>query len=207
MADPPQSRSGRGRWHGVDDGELVARALGDDDDAFGELVRRHRPRIAALLMRLTGGDRNLAEDLGQEAFLRAYRGLPRFEGRARFSTWLHRIAYYAYLNHRNRVPRHTSLPDGFENTATAPACEHSVSRSDLRRDVSAAIDTLSDAYREVIVLHFVRQVPYRDIADRLDMPLGTVKTQLHRAKLTMRTKMDGWAAVDPRRPDAYRVLA
>lgn len=186
------------------DADLVERASTHEDPAaFGELVRRHEPRIRALLMRLTRGDRVLSEDLAQEAFLRAYRGLPGFEGRARFSTWVHRIAYYAYLNHRNRVPRHASLPDGFENMAEAPLGEMSPVQSDLRRDMAHALDTLPDRYREVVEMHFLRHVPYRDIAQRLDLPLGTVKTQLYRAKLMLRDKMVGWAAG---RGHAYAVL-
>jgi RNA polymerase sigma-70 factor (ECF subfamily) len=186
------------------DAELVAAAATrEDPEAFGELVRRHEPRIRALLMRLTRGDRVLSEDLAQEALLRAYRGLPGFEGRARFSTWVHRIAYYAFLNHRNRVPRHASLPEGFENMAEATLGELSPVQSDLRRDMAQALDTLPDRYREVVEMHFLRHVAYRDIAQRLDLPLGTVKTQLYRAKLMLRDKMDGWAAGRGR---AYAVL-
>ena len=177
-----------------EDEALVRRAVEDDHpDAFGELMRRHEPRIRALMLRLTRGDRVLTEDLTQEAFLRAYRGLSRFEGRARFSTWVHRIAYYAFLNHANRVPRHASLPEGFENTAEAALGELSSTQSDLREDMDRALAELPDRYREVLEMHFLRHVPYRDIADHFGLPLGTVKTQLHRAKLMMRTKMDGWA--------------
>jgi RNA polymerase sigma-70 factor (ECF subfamily) len=176
------------------DAQLVERARNGDSAAFGELVRRHRPRIRSLMLRATRGDRSLTEDLTQEAFMRAYRGLIRFEGRARFSTWVHRIAYYAYLNHRSRVPAHASLPEGYENTVRAPESESSPTRSDLRRDVSAAVGSLPARYRQVVLMHFVRHVPYRDIATSLDMPLGTVKTQLHRAKLMLRDHMDGWSA-------------
>lgn len=179
----------------MEDPELVERAADQDDpEAFGELVRRHERRIRGLLMRLTRGDRVLAEDLTQETFLRAYRGLSGFEGRARFSTWLHRIAYFAYLNHRNRTPRHAALPEGFEDTAVAPEGEDSHLRCELRRDMAAAVEALPERYRQVIVMHFVRHVPYRDIAEHLDMPLGTVKTQLHRAKLMLRDKMIDWTA-------------
>ncbi len=187
-----------------DDDELIRKATDDDNtDAFGELMRRHEPRIRALLMRLTRGDRVLTEDLTQEAFLRAYRGLSRFEGRARFSTWVHRIAYYAFLNHNNRVPRHASLPEGFENTAEAALGELSCTQSDLREDMDRALAKLPERYREVLEMHFLRHVPYRDIADHFGLPLGTVKTQLHRAKLMMRTQMDGWAVESGR---AYAVV-
>jgi RNA polymerase sigma-70 factor (ECF subfamily) len=178
----------------ADNEELVRLASEGGTDAFGELVRRHEPRIRALLMRLTRGDRVLTEDLTQEAFLRAYRGLPGFEGRSRFSTWVHRIAYFAFLNHRNRVPTHARLPEGFENMAVAPEGELSPAHSDLRRDMAAAVESLPDRYRTVIELHFMRHVPYRDIADELNLPLGTVKTQLFRAKAMLRDKMTGWTA-------------
>ncbi len=175
-------------------------AQGDHPEAFGELVRRHQGKIRALLLRLTRGNRTLCDDLTQETFLRAYRGLEGFEGRARFTTWVHRIAYFVYLNHRNRVRQPASLPDEFELTAPAPEDELSVRRSDLRRDLSVLVAGLPDRYREVIIMHFMRHVPYRDIATALDMPLGTVKTQLHRAKLMMREQMvtlgdaPGWVA-------------
>lgn len=182
-----------------DDDALVRRAADDGDtEAFGELMRRNEPRIRALLLRLTRGNRVLTEDLTQEAFLRAYKGLPRFEGRARFSTWVHRIAYYAFLNHNSRVPKHASLPEGFENTAEAALGELSCTQSDLREDMDRALAKLPDRYREVLEMHFLRHVPYRDIADHFGLPLGTVKTQLHRAKLMMRTKMDGWAVASGR---------
>jgi RNA polymerase sigma-70 factor (ECF subfamily) len=185
----------------ADDVDLVDRAAnGDDPEAFGALVRRHEPRIRALLLRLTRGDRVLTEDLTQEAFLRAYRGLAGFEGRARFSTWVHRIAYFAYLNHRNRVPRHASLPEGFENMAVAPEGELSANHSDLRRDMAAAVSSLPDRYRQVIELHFLRHVPYRDIADELNLPLGTVKTQLFRAKAMLRDKMTDWSGASRQGP-------
>lgn len=196
--------STRGTARRADDAELVERAAtGEDAVAFGELVRRHEPRVRALLMRLTRGDRVLTEDLVQEAFLRGYRGLPGFEGRARFSTWVHRIAYYAFLNYRNRVPQHTRLPDDFENLAEARQGEFSACQSDLRRDMEQALETLPARYREVIELHFLRHVPYQDIADRLNLPLGTVKTQLYRAKLMLRDQMDGWAV---NHGHAYAVL-
>lgn len=173
---------------------LVALAAhGDTPGAFGHLARRHQGKIRSLLLRLTRGNTTLAEDLGQETFLRAYRGLAGFEGRAQFGTWLHRIAYFVYLNHRNRTKAVAALPKEFETTTAAPEDECSARRADLRRDVSTAVSSLPPRYRQVVMMHFVRHVPYRDIADTLGVPLGTVKTQLHRAKLMMRDKMTGWA--------------
>src|SRR5690606_10260925 len=107
--------AGGGHLTEVEDAELVALAgHGGDERAFAELIRRHQGKVRGLLLRLAG-DRPLADDLAQEAFLRAYRGLAGFEGRARFSTWLYRIAYNVYLNHRTRTREHAALPEGFES--------------------------------------------------------------------------------------------
>jgi RNA polymerase sigma-70 factor (ECF subfamily) len=81
---------------------LVLRAGRGDRIAFAELVRRHQGKVRALLLRLCG-DRSLADDLAQEVFLRAYRGLLGFEGRSSFGTWVYRISYNVYLNHRTRT--------------------------------------------------------------------------------------------------------
>jgi RNA polymerase sigma-70 factor (ECF subfamily) len=173
----------------VHGGRSGSSPLAPNPKPFGELVRRHQGKIRALLLRLTRGNRTLCDDLTQETFLRAYRGLGSFEGRARFTTWLHRIAYFVYLNHRNRVRQPVALPDEFELTIAAPEDDLSPSRADLRRDLGLLVQGLPAGYREVVVMHFVRHVPYRDIAEALDMPLGTVKTQLHRAKLMMREQL------------------
>ncbi|MCA9711320.1 MAG: RNA polymerase sigma factor, partial [Myxococcales bacterium] len=166
MAETTETKQGGLR--GATDAELTRRAAtGRAPEAFGELVRRHQGKIRALLLRLTRGNRTLCDDLTQETFLRAYRGLASFEGRARFTTWIHRIAYFVYLNHRNRVRQPAALPDEFELTAPAPEDELSARRLDLRRDLAVLVEGLPDRYREVIIMHFMRHVPYRDIATAL----------------------------------------
>ncbi len=174
------------------DTELVrlAARLGQQR-AFAELVRRHQGKVRGLLLRLTS-DRTLADDLAQEAFLRAYRGLVGFEGRARFSTWLYRITYNVYLNHRARVRELAALPDGFESGAAAPETALSPARADLRRDLDAAIASLPERYRAVVMLYYLEDVSYPEIAEILGIPLGTVKTHLHRAKKMLRAHMRGW---------------
>ncbi len=174
------------------DEDLVARAgQTSGEKAFAELLRRHQGKVRGLLLRLAG-DRTLADDLAQEVFLRAYRGLAGFEGRARFSTWLYRIAYNVYLNHRTRVRELAALPDGFEAGAMAPETSLSANRSDLRRDLDVAIGALPDRYRAVVMLYYLEDVSYPEIAEILDLPLGTVKTHLHRAKRILRENLHGW---------------
>lgn len=172
---------------GLTDLQLVERTqVQDDTQAFGELVRRHEGRVRALLMRLTRGNKSLADDLSQEVFLRAYRGLVGFEGRARFSTWLYRIGYNAYLNHRSRAKELASLPEGYESRVAAPESERALTRTDLRRDLEWAIAALPDRYRAVVTLYYLQDVSYPEIAEILSVPLGTVKTHLHRAKRMLR---------------------
>lgn len=181
----------------LSEADLLDRArLSNDTDAFAELVRRHQGKVRGLLLRLTT-NRTLADDLGQEVFLRAYKGLVGFEGRSRFSTWLYRIAYNVYLNHRTRSRELSPLPEAFETRAAAPEGRLSASGYDLRRDLQGAVAGLPDRYRSVITLYYLQDVSYPEIAEILDIPLGTVKTHLHRAKRMLRerlTEFEGFGA-------------
>jgi RNA polymerase sigma-70 factor (ECF subfamily) len=184
-----------------DEALVTAAGRADGERAFGELLRRHQGKVRGLLLRLTG-DRNLADDLAQEVFLRAYRGLCGFEGRARFSTWLYRIAYNVYLNHRARVRELASLPENFEAGAMAPETAMSANRSDMRKDLDAAIGALPERYRAVVMLYYLEDVSYPEIAEILELPLGTVKTHLHRAKRMLREHLDGWGSGEVEAEDA-----
>jgi RNA polymerase sigma-70 factor, ECF subfamily len=170
---------------------LVRRAAGGETPAFAELLRRHQGKVRGLLLRLCG-DRTLADDLAQEVFLRAYRGLWGFEGRSSFGTWLYRISYNAYLNHSTRVRKWSSLPTAYDAETAAPDDALSPPRADLRRDLEAAVATLPQRYRGVVVLYYLQDLSYPEIAEILDVPLGTVKTHLHRAKRLLRAKLHGW---------------
>ncbi len=172
----------------AEESSLVSLACEGDKLAFAELVRRNQGRVRGLLMRLAK-DRVLADDLAQEVFLRAYRGLVGFQQRSAFGTWLYRIAYNVYLNNRTRVRRFCELPEDYVAAAIAPENAMSAPRSDLRRDLSAAIETLPERYRAVVVLYYLEEVSYPEIADILSVPLGTVKTHLHRAKKLLRERM------------------
>jgi RNA polymerase sigma-70 factor (ECF subfamily) len=179
----------------LEDCALVERAAAGENAAFAELVRRHESRVRGLLVRLTS-DRTLADDLAQEVFLRAFRGLPGFERRARFSTWLYRIAYNVFLNFRARTRVAVPLPAGFEDQTPAPSERADASGSDLRKDLRAAIETLPDRYRTVVTLFYLEDISYPEIAEVLDLPLGTVKTHLHRAKRMLRSQLQAWGHAD-----------
>lgn len=181
----------------LSDAQLVQRAARQGDQAaFRELIRRHQGRIRGLLLRLCRGDAALTDDLAQEVFLRIHRGLVGFEGRARFSTWAYRIAYNVYLNHRERTRELVGLPKGYDHATPPGPRPEDADNGDLRRDLEHALDMLPERYRRVLVLHYLRDVSYPEIAELLDLPLGTVKTHLHRAKRLLRAQMHGWPGVD-----------
>jgi RNA polymerase sigma-70 factor (ECF subfamily) len=170
-----------------DERELVRRSRGGDEDAFARLVERTQSGVYNLLLRMTR-DPEEAVDLTQETFLRAWRALPGFRGDARVSTWLYRIAYNVCLN--RRVLDRTALADmaGAERVAS-PAHEEPAAvfeRKERRERLLATVDRLPPAYRLVLHLYYWGELTYDEIADVLKLPLGTVKTHLHRAKQALR---------------------
>lgn len=169
---------------------LVAAAAAGDRQAFATLVDRHQGRILALLERLTGCHEQ-ARDLAQETFVSAYRKLSSFAGRSAFSTWLYRIA----CNHvaaAGRRRRPAAAPLGGDAGAVAePAARFAdvsarLEQEELARQVATALDRLDDRYREVVVLADMQETSYEEISAVLDIPLGTVRSRLHRGRLELR---------------------
>lgn len=171
------------------DQSLVARALlGDDRSAFEQLLRRHQGMVRAQLCRLLHGDEAAADDLAQETFLLAWRKLDQFRSDARFSTWLHRIAYSCFLQTcrtKSWAARHAQ-DDGMEQL---PAPAHAM---DLRLDLARAMQHLSAA-EQAVLLHCVQLgLSHEEAAYVLAMPLGTVKTHATRGKAKLKTWLSAW---------------
>ena len=180
------------------DQALVLRArLNNDQRAFEQLVRRHQAMVRALLRRLTKGDHAAADDLAQETFLIAWRKLDQFRGDARFSTWLYRIAYTHFLKFADQFQnRHdASLSkaetlDNWENECAALL--HSSHHMDLRIDFERALQRLNLNER-MVLLHCVQlDLSHEEVAQILDMPLGTVKTNATRGKAKLQTWLEAW---------------
>jgi RNA polymerase sigma factor (sigma-70 family) len=171
------------------DADLIARVLvADDRNAFGELVRRHQSQVRALLGKLTGGERALADDLAQECFLRAYRGLKGFRGSARFSTWLCQIAYNLFLTEAGRAKARAEAPE-----ANAPDAGTSREASALfRRDLEVAMRDLNDDERAAIAVAFGQDLSHDEAAAILGCPLGTLKSRINRGLEKLERKMEGW---------------
>ncbi|MEW5764123.1 MAG: RNA polymerase sigma factor [Acidobacteriota bacterium] len=162
----------------------VAAAKGGDQAAFERLYRAHAGRILALCARLTG-DRSAAEDLTQEAFVKAWEGLPSFRGECAFASWLHRVAVRVVLDEARakvRRPRTMSLvTDPGRGPGSAPPRAAS---SDV--DLERAVAALPEGARRVFVLHDVHGFSHEEIAELAGLAPGTSKAQLHRARKLLR---------------------
>lgn len=179
----------------VSDAQLIARVLVQDDrHAFGELVRRHQSAVRSTLRRLTGGNHALADDLAQETFLLAYRNLRSFRQEAKFSTWLYRIAYNAFLADARRT-KELPLPEQGEDGELAPQEDAAVppARSAaLSVDLERAMTALSAAERSAIVQCYHNDLSHEEAAYVLGWPVGTVKTHILRAKQKLKARLAGW---------------
>jgi RNA polymerase sigma-70 factor, ECF subfamily len=171
--------------------ELVERCRRGDEGAFQELVDRYKDLVFGLIAR-TVTDRSRAEDLAQDVFLRVYRGLPYFRGDARLSTWVYRIVANACAQDQARRSART-VPLPSDGGATPPAARSSDRRFgdlELRDRLDKAIARLPAHYRLIVAAHYLDGVQYEDLAEALHLPLGTLKTQLHRAKQQLRRLLE-----------------
>ena len=191
---------------GPPDAVLVARALaGNDRHAFAVLVRRHQSSVRALLRRLTNGDDALADDLGQETFVQAWRKLDQFRGDAKFSTWIYRIAYNQFLMQvRSRKPEESL--DEMEAVASLAADDDDASgaagegtrspeeaAADMQVDLQRAMSRLSPAERAALVQCYYLDRSHEEAAYVLDCPVGTVKSHVLRAKQKLKLTLQAWA--------------
>ena len=171
------------------DAELIAQVLvADDPRAFTRLVGRHQSSIRILLRRLTRGDETLADELAQDTFLQSYQRLRDFRGEARFSTWLFRIAYNAFLVHVRKQRDH----EVFDEASHAGAVDSRAVASDLNHDLEFAMQRLSIPERAVLTLCLGEGYTHEEAASTLELPLGSVKTHLLRGREKLRMLLAEW---------------
>jgi RNA polymerase sigma-70 factor, ECF subfamily len=174
----------------VNERELVERCRRGDEGAFQELVDRYKDLVFALIAR-TVQDRSRAEDLAQEVFLRIYRGLPYFRGQARLSTWIYRIVANMSIQERTRGGhRPVSLDDRSARGNSPATSDRQFGDLELRDRLEKAIARLPARYRLLVAAHYLQGIRYEDLAEALQLPLGTVKTQLFRAKQQLRRLLE-----------------
>ncbi len=181
-----------------EDLELVASCIQGDVDSFEILVNRHQKRMLNVALRMTGNYED-ACDIVQDAFVAAYKGLKGFKGRSSFSTWLHTIV----INHaRNRLKqlktkaqREFSMNTpvmtedgniGIERAADEPSALERLEKKSVQEKVQGCIDELEAEFREVIVLRDIHEFSYDEISEILEIPDGTVKSRLSRARGAVR---------------------
>jgi RNA polymerase sigma-70 factor, ECF subfamily len=165
-----------------DDAELVKRTTRGDLSAFERLVDRHRPVVIRVAGRIVGSDE--AEDVSQDAFLRAFHRLDHFRGDAPFRSWLLRITHNAALDHlgrRRAEPVDPETLDSAEPSTARPPADRLEVRERIER-LERKLRGLTPQHRVVLVLRDAEGLTYEEIADITDTPLGSVKARLHRAR-------------------------
>ncbi|MBZ0222421.1 MAG: sigma-70 family RNA polymerase sigma factor [Dokdonella sp.] len=180
---------------GDDDALLVRRAAGGDLRAFENLYRRHVARVHGVLWRICGMNSARAEELTQEAFVRAWQGLAGFRFESAFATWLHRLAInIALMDLRSQGPEHACDADTLE----ALGGSHQPFCAGERADLEQAVANLPPRARAVLVLHDVEGWKHEEISRELGMAVGSSKAQLHRARGLLRAMLSDHAAPAPR---------
>lgn len=175
----------------IPDETLASQVQRGDRRALDALVERHYDALMGYLYRLTLGDRPLAQDLTQEAFLRALRGIGSYDTRRPFKPWLYAIAVHAARNHAARAEqrRVTALDDDDRLADDAHEADSALQADDEARAVLAALADLPTHQREVITLYYYADLPLSAIAAALDIPLGTVKSRMSLGLARLRQHM------------------
>jgi RNA polymerase sigma-70 factor, ECF subfamily len=163
------------------DADLLARVVAGDRRLFDQVMEAHEDRVFSVCLRILG-DRETALDATQDTFLTVFRKAAQFQGKSALGTWIYRIAVNTCYDHLRKAKRRptTSLP---ENTDPAdPTAEELVVAAGLRPEIERALATLSSDFRSVIVLSDLHGLPLPEVAEILDIPVGTVKSRVFRAR-------------------------
>ena len=184
----------------VPDAILIERFQHGDNTAMDKLIQRHQARAYQYAFRLTR-DRDIAADVVADAFVRVYRAAHTFKGQSAFTTWLYRILTNCFLDMRKKASSRPtvsleatlqtedgSLERQFEAEARSPHEESE--RAERERSIGAAVEALPEYQRAMIVMFHVEMLSYEEIAETLDLPIGTVKSRLNRARLGLRNMLE-----------------
>ncbi len=174
--------------------ELIEAWKNGSAAALETLFQKSQGRIYGLCLRMLGRP-EVAADVAQDAFLRMYEGLPRFDGRARFSTWSVRVTLNCVYSHlrREKLRKHAPLPEsesGFAPRSREPKPSHCIEHDDLYRGVVAGLGMLDLQARAILVLRDLQGLDYGDIAEVIGTPIGTVKSRLFRARAALREALE-----------------
>lgn len=169
------------------DEALVSQTLRGRNDAFSELVRRHQHSVYSLSLRYMK-DRALAEDMAQESFLKGYRLLKGFRGDCRFSTWMYRVTSSVCLTELARRGKRGEVP---LDEAPHPAREADAGDHEIGEIVRHCVTKLPERYATIVTMYYLQQAPYEEIAAAMNIPVGTLKTWMFRARKELRVLVEG----------------
>ncbi len=176
------------------DEDLARLAQRGDQDAFAELVKRYEKQIFSMAYRLIG-DYDEAADLAQEAFLRIYRMLGRYDPEKKFFSWMYRVAQNTCINAMAKRPANvipveeTAAYFSDDDKAETGEPEQNYLNSEIRRNIDRAIAELPDNYRDIVYLRYIEDMSYQQIAEELGLPLSTVETRLFRGKKQLQQRL------------------
>ena len=181
------------------DEELVRRAQEGDVRAFDQLVERYHDKIYSLTYNMTS-NREDAEDLTQEIFVKAFEALPRFRGKSSFYTWLYRIAVNKTINYRKKRNRNRALSlDQFDQEIKTDEVYHdltakgsplrNISLTELQQKLNEALQHLSEKHRTVLVMHDMQGIPHEEIARIVGASVGTIRSRLFYARRQMQSEL------------------
>ena len=172
------------------DAQLIDEALAGESSAFGQLVRKYQDRLFNTIVHVAGG-REEAEDVVQEAFVQAFVKLETFRGKSAFYTWLYRIAFNVAVSRRRRKRPEVSVEQSRELSGNEPldageSPGDRVERRERADQVQAALAMLTEDHRAILLLREMEGCEYDTIAEILDLPVGTVRSRLHRARIQLK---------------------
>ena len=176
-----------------EDAHLIERTLKGDSAAFGDLITRYQDRLYNSLVHVVGCT-DEANDVVQDALVQAFVKLNTFRGTSAFYTWLYRIAFNAAITRRRKHRPHTSIEQNREATGSEPAetggsPSERIEQQERAEQVHAALGVLSEEHRAILVLREVDGCAYETIGEILELPVGTVRSRLHRARLQLRDQL------------------
>ncbi len=185
-----------------EEADLLRRCIAGEQAACAQLVQRHARMVGTIIWRVTRQESSV-EDLAQETFLRVFRALPEFAGRSKLSTWICTVAHRVALDHQRSRRRHPEEPltssteeseaEAFDrlSATSAAAAESAVATTQLLERVRDEIERLPEKYRLPLLYAGIEGLDYDAIAAMLNMPLGSVKTAIHRGRLMLKERLTG----------------